>query len=214
MSTLVISDLHLGARTGVDRLREPDVLDALAAGLADVDRLVLLGDLIELRESAMHDVLAAARPVLERIGAALPGGAEIVVVGGNHDHRLLAPWLERRHGEDAAPLGIEQVIEPAAAGDAAAAVAEALAPASVRFAYPGIWLRDDVYATHGHYLDRHLTIPAFEPLSMRAVERVLRRRVAAMEPVDGYEAVMAPIYALMHELAQTAPPASPRTATH
>ena len=25
----------------------------------------------------------------------------------------------------------------------------------VQLAYPGVWLRDDVYATHGHYLDCH-----------------------------------------------------------
>ena len=28
---------------------------------------------------------------------------------------------------------------------------------AVRAAYPGVWLRDDVYATHGHYGDRHTT---------------------------------------------------------
>ena len=31
--------------------------------------------------------------------------------------------------------------------------------AEVVLAYPGIRLRDDVYATHGHYLDMHLTVP-------------------------------------------------------
>ena len=45
--------------------------------------------------------------------------------------------------------------------------------ASVELAYPGVWVRDDVYATHGHYLDRHLTIPTFERLALAAVERAL-----------------------------------------
>ena len=31
-----------------------------------------------------------------------------------------------------------------------------LAPASVRVHYPGVWLTERVWATHGHYLDRHL----------------------------------------------------------
>ncbi len=36
------------------------------------------------------------------------------------------------------------------------AVTEQLRPAAVRVSYPGFWVRDDVWATHGHYLDRHL----------------------------------------------------------
>jgi hypothetical protein len=31
-----------------------------------------------------------------------------------------------------------------------------LAPARVRVRYPGVWLSERVWATHGHYLDRHL----------------------------------------------------------
>jgi hypothetical protein len=38
----------------------------------------------------------------------------------------------------------------------------------VEVAYPGLWLAPGVYATHGHYLDRHVTVPAFEPLAMSA----------------------------------------------
>ena len=34
------------------------------------------------------------------------------------------------------------------------ALAEAARPARLQFAYPGLWLRDDVYAFHGHYADR------------------------------------------------------------
>ena len=39
MRTLVVSDLHLGTRAGVDVLRRAPVLDAFADALADVDRL-------------------------------------------------------------------------------------------------------------------------------------------------------------------------------
>ena len=40
-----------------------------------------------------------------------------------------------------------------------AQLADWAAPARVRVAYPGLWVRPDVYATHGHYLDCHLTMP-------------------------------------------------------
>ena len=39
------------------------------------------------------------------------------------------------------------------------------------FAYPGIWLRDDVYAIHGHYADLHATVPTFERLAAGAMAR-------------------------------------------
>ena len=84
----------------------------------------------------------------------------------------------------------------------------------MRFAYPGLWLRDDVYATHGHYLDRHLTVPTIERLGVAAIERTLG--IAAGRPgparppgqsatgasVDEYERVQTPVYALLFGLAQ------------
>ena len=54
-----------------------------------------------------------------------------------------------------APLGLEQRAAPrrgpprgsrAGSGDAGCSIA-----------YPGVWLREDVYATHGHYMDCHMT---------------------------------------------------------
>ena len=95
----------------------------------------------------------------------------MIVVPGNHDHHLIEPWLERRRLEGGAPLELEQVGEPE--GRAFEALCSHAAPATVRFAYPGLWVRDDVYATHGHYLDRHLTVPTVERLGVAAVERVL-----------------------------------------
>ncbi len=62
MRTLIISDLHLGSATGVDLLRRPELRARLLEALADVDRLVLLGDLLELRHGPRHEALAAARP--------------------------------------------------------------------------------------------------------------------------------------------------------
>ena len=55
------------------------------------------------------------------------------------------------------------------------------APARVTVAYPGLWIRPDVYATHGHYLDCHLTVPTLERLSVGVDEpraRPPRRRAS------------------------------------
>jgi hypothetical protein len=69
------------------------------------------------------------------------------------------------------------------------------APANVRVAYPGVWVREDVYATHGHYLDCHLTVPTLERLSLGVMSRVLARPARDFTGVDDYEAVSAPVFA-------------------
>jgi predicted phosphodiesterase len=202
--TLVVSDLHLGARTGVDILRRAAARGALLERLDGVERLVLLGDTLELRHGPLREALAAARPVLEAVGTAL-GDAEVVLVAGNHDHRLIAPWLEAR-GEAGPPpaLGLE---EHAGAGatPATAEIARMLGPARLDVAYPGVWLADGVYATHGHYLDRHVTIPSFERIAAGALGRVLGDRVDDISCPDDYEIVLAPLYALLDAIAARAP---------
>src|SRR5215213_488129 len=160
MRTLVISDLHLGVRTGADVLARPEALDVLCARLDGVDRLVLLGDTLELRHGPARGALAVAEPVMRGIGDALGAGAEVVIVPGNHDHAIAAGWLDwRGRREDPEPLGLEQRVAPQYASWIAKRLAGWLAPAAVEIAYPGLWLREDVYATHGHYLDVHCAIP-------------------------------------------------------
>ena len=78
-----------------------------------------------------------------------------------------------------------------------------LAPASVEVAYPGLWLRDDVYATHGHYLDLHFPIPMPERLAAGLMARLVGAVPDPATP-DDYEAVLAPIYALTQASAQRA----------
>ena len=151
MPTLVVSDLHLGARLGRDVLREPAALAALVAALADVDRLVLLGDTVELLEGRPREAMAVAEPVLRALGAALGPEREVVVVPGNHDRALIRAWLDRQ----AARLAPETEVPSTASAELAAVVAW-LAPARVSITYPGLWLAEGVWATHGHYLDRHL----------------------------------------------------------
>ena len=199
--TLVVSDLHLGSRAGNDVLRHDAALAALQEALEDVDRLVLLGDTLELRQGSVPDVLARSRHVLERIGAWL-GDREIVLVPGNHDHALITGWLERRDR----PLGLEQRWEPVEASFAAQATAALLAPASVEVAYPGLWLADGVYATHGHYLDLHMTVPTIERVAVAMSGRIAldgSRRWDDVHSPDDYEAVLAPVYAWVQAAAQS-----------
>jgi hypothetical protein len=174
--------------------------------VARADRLVLLGDVIELRHGPLRDALAAAEPVLRALGGALHCGAEVLVVPGNHDYQLLAPWLESRaRPEVPPPLGLETWVDWSA-GEPLAAVAGWLAPASVRVAYPGVWLREDVYATHGHYSDRHTTVPMFERLGAGAMARIVREATSGPRGVDDYERTLAPLYAWLYAIAQRGEP--------
>jgi Calcineurin-like phosphoesterase len=199
--TVVVSDLHLGSRSEGDVLRRRVARDALLERIDGADRLVLLGDIVELRQGPARDAMAIAQPVLEELGAALGAGGEVVLVAGNHDHALVAPWLEARGAHvEPPPLGMEE--HPGTGASAATeAIAQWLAPASLTVAYPGVWLRDDVYATHGHYLDRHTTVPTFERLGAGIMGRLVGAVPESAAPED-YEAALAPLYAWMHAMAE------------
>ena len=101
-------------------------------------------------------------------------------------------------------LGFEQRFSAAEASPMLAKLAEWAAPARVSAAYPGLWVRDDVYATHGHYLDCHMKIPTMERLGIGAIGRLQRRSVTALATPDDYEAVSSPIYAWIDAMAQQA----------
>jgi hypothetical protein len=193
-------------RGGRDRLQDPDARLRLGQAVAQVDRLVLLGDAIEFRQGPVRDALVAAAPVLSELGEALAPGREVVVVAGNHDHCLVEGWLRRRAAAGPPqPLGLQSEVDWWG-DEPLAAVAEMLGRggARVRAAYPGLWLRDDVWATHGHYLDRHTTVPLFERIGVGAVARATGRPVEDAHAAEDYEAVLAPLYALIHEVAQSA----------
>jgi UDP-2,3-diacylglucosamine pyrophosphatase LpxH len=188
----VISDLHLGTRTRGDLLSRPDVRAGLLEELAAADEVVLLGDSIELRDDPFSQALERALPFFEALGGML-GDRRVTIVPGNHDHRLTEGWL----GESEKPLGLEQwseigprhPLEP---------VVRSMGRARVRLAYPGLWLRPDVYATHGHYLDCHSRARTFECRASEITRRVRRMSPDGYRTPDDYEAVLAPLYRLIH----------------
>jgi UDP-2,3-diacylglucosamine pyrophosphatase LpxH len=196
--TAVISDLHLGAVSGRDVLRLPEPRERLKAALAEADRVVVLGDLLELREQPVARVLETAGPALAALGEACRG-KEVVVTPGNHDHHLADAFLDRMRLEDAT-LGLEQTVEAGGHPGLLGRLAELLGGASLSLAYPGVWLRDDVYATHGHQVDVHMTVPRPEAIMASAMRRVTLRRPPA-SPAE-YEAILDPLYSLFHGIAQ------------
>lgn len=198
MRTAIISDLHLGNAFGEDLLRDAQVRRVLLDQLAEADRLVLLGDALELRELPLPTVLGSTRPFFEELGEAM-AGRPVIIVPGNHDYRLAEPLLERQAMEGRA-LGLEQRIAPT--GAAAARIAAWLGNAELEFSYPGIWLRDDVYATHGHYMDCHMTLPRVECVAAATVMRVFGPLPPIAAP-ENYEQVLRPIYGLADGLTQS-----------
>jgi hypothetical protein len=173
--------------------------------LLHVDRLVLLGDTLELRHAPPFVAMSVARPFFEEL-AQVMADREVVIVPGNHDHSLVSPWLARRGEElERAALGIEQRLEPEQCSPMLGKLSRWAGAARMTIAFPGFWVRSDVYACHGHYLDCHLTIPTMERLAIAATGRVLGRSGESLHCVDDYQAVTAPVFAWIEALAANAP---------
>jgi hypothetical protein len=196
----IVSDLHLGtAEPGADVARSGEPLERLAEAVSRADTVVLLGDVLELREGPVAGVLDLVRPVFERLGAAA-AGKRMVLVPGNHDHELAEPFLARARLESS---HLEPATEwPVTPADGTAGrLAEWMPEVELALAYPGMWVREDVYAIHGHYLDVHLTVPRLESIAASAMGRVTGRGRAGRAPED-YEAVLGPMYGFFYRFAQ------------
>ncbi|HEX6115753.1 MAG TPA: metallophosphoesterase [Solirubrobacterales bacterium] len=204
--TVVVSDLHLASTGENDLARVPVFQDRLLAEVEGAERVVLLGDIVELRDRPIGDALAVAAPFFDALGEAA-AGAEVVFVPGNHDHHLFSSWREsERLRAGSGPMELEQIAK--VTSGPIRVLAERLPDSEVLLAYPGIWLAEGVYATHGHYLDVHLTVPTFERLGVGAVERVIGGLPAHDRTPDDYERVLAPLYAFLFSLAQSGGSAS------
>jgi predicted phosphodiesterase len=202
MRTAILSDLHLGTIAAADLARDAELRAPLLKELAEADRVVLLGDILELRDRPAGEILELAGSFLEELGDAL-GEREVVLVPGNHDHRLAEPLLERQGLGSPAQLGIEQRFKPAPG--VASRIARRLRPAKLTLAYPGFRVRDDVWATHGHYLDCHMAIPTVECLSAAVTMRVVGAIPERATP-DHYERAIGPMYGFSWGFAQARGP--------
>jgi UDP-2,3-diacylglucosamine pyrophosphatase LpxH len=151
LRTLVVSDLHLGARLRNDVLSRRGPATRLLEALDGVQRLVLLGDIVELMHGRPQQAMSIAEPVLRALGERLGPDREAIIVPGNHDAALVRNWVRtqgsRLRPDSRVPLTVTRML---------AQLGEWLSPAHVRAHYPGVWLSERVWATHGHYLDRHL----------------------------------------------------------
>ena len=133
-------------------LRRPEPLEALLAALEGVERLVLLGDIVELLEGRPRQAMEVAEPVLRALGARLGARGEVIVVPGNHDRGLVRPWLHE-HDVTLRPRHRGAARRHARARAAGLLARRRRACASTTRASGS---RTRVWATHGHYLDRHL----------------------------------------------------------
>src|ERR671930_1575260 len=92
--TIVVSDLHLGAKNGADVARLPPVRERLLEALGRADRVVLLGDVLELREMPLRELLPRVQPFFEAAAEAVDG-KPVTLMAGNHDHAVAEPHLTR-----------------------------------------------------------------------------------------------------------------------
>ena len=198
MRTAIVSDLHLSSGFGEDLLRDEAIRRLLLEEIAAADRLVLLGDVVELRERPLSVALQSARRFFQELGEAM-AGRQVVLIPGNHDHRLAEPLLEEA-ALAGLPLGLEQ--HTATSEQTISLIAGWLGSAELDLAYPGIWLRDDVYATHGHYMDCHMRLPRLECVAAAVVMRGFGPLPAPAAPAD-YERMLRPVYGLSFSLAQS-----------
>jgi predicted phosphodiesterase len=165
--TLIISDLHLGSPSRMSVLERPEPLERLLQAVAQTDRLVLLGDVVELTEGGARAALDLAGPILRALGTRLGSDAEVLLVPGNHDRPMIRGWLRGRGRR----LGLQDPV-PLDASPALEFVAGKLGASRVQIRYPGTRLNGRMWATHGHYLDRHL-IPASNWGRLRGSRREL-----------------------------------------
>ena len=82
---------------------------------------------------------------------------------GNHDHSLVREWTEAQGSQ----LARENAV-PADATPLLAQLLRCVTATRVEVHYPGVWLTDEVWATHGHQLNHFLRPVASWGLHSRA----------------------------------------------
>jgi predicted phosphodiesterase len=202
-------------RAGGDLLRFAPIRARLLSRLEGIDQLVLLGDVFELRQLSIDQVLETSKSLFEEIGKALGKNGRLVLVPGNHDHRIARPLLTKA-GEDLADT-LSVSARPVAFDDKdpLAPLQAALGPTELVVAYPGYWIRPDVYATHGHYLDAHTAIPTFETVAVSLSTRVSRSQLSeANLAAADYEGILGAVYSMIERTGQATAPIQHVTGSH
>ncbi|MEA2143283.1 MAG: Calcineurin-like phosphoesterase superfamily domain, partial [Solirubrobacteraceae bacterium] len=189
---LIISDLHFGS--GDDLLAGAAALERVEPELAWADELVINGDLFELVFASVEQAVAAARPFLALADRHV---RRIHYIPGNHDHHLVSLARDERRFGDAVTAGAP----PVAPGvPPAARLLRALCPtADVVTAYPACEL-DGMAFMHGHYIDAHARSSDRWPMNRLAWQLTGAARPERLAS-DDYEALVAPLYELMYEIA-------------
>jgi UDP-2,3-diacylglucosamine pyrophosphatase LpxH len=155
MRALAISDMHFGAWTGRDILREQESLDLLARRLDDIDEVIILGDLFDLLFARLEDAFLAAEPLLALLREKL-AGKRVVFMPGNHDfHVVLREREAIRESELAGEEPGPELEERVRSGlYFRRFLRSRLEGVNVQFRYP-TYMFGPVLLTHGHYLDPH-----------------------------------------------------------
>ena len=191
MRRLIVSDLHFGS--GDDLLAGPAALERIEPELAWADELVINGDLFELVFASLREAIDAARPFLALADRRV---RRIHYIPGNHDHHLVSLARDERRLRDA----LHDHAPPVAGVPPAARLLRTLCPvADIVTAYPACEL-DGIAFLHGHHIDAHARSSdrwLMDGLAWQLTGTARPERLTA----DDYEALTAPLYELMYEIA-------------
>ena len=179
--------------------------ERLFEAAADVDRLVVLGDLAELREAPVGHSLEAVYEFADHVNEAF-AGRQVVIAAGNHDHPLVAAWLESRRlrpkpqalpvascvkAPRSGPLGHDRAGACPTARSCSPTPASACATTSTR---PTATTSTCTWRCRRSRRSPSRSSPASRDTT----------RTSSSTP-DQYEAVLAPIYALVYSAVQGRP---------
>ena len=114
MRTAIVSDLHLGAPAARTCCATPRSGASCSRRSPAPTALVLLGDVVELRDLPLGAVARAPPGPSSRSWARRWAAARSILVPGNHDHRLAEPLLDELSLAGEPALGLEHRDAPAA----------------------------------------------------------------------------------------------------